>query len=398
MLCELVCFHFCRQVYCATKMKFVAALFTAATVSSLSISALAGEGCDYQLFGNNYTFAYLPAFGSYVVPTGTGSQDFLNISLSPCKSSVLDFNCGSGFAGVSKDKTKCGKAFSVESTMRVDVTRERYVEKVYLSSETGDNSSLTLRVSCDPSAGESSFFANSSIFSVFTNHTHEAYLINFFSNTVCPNYSPSSPETTPPPTSTASPEASCDFEDVNGTRTLKYVPTGNYSAPLSNGEHLNVSFSACQTSSDLGYGCGSGFVGITDGNDTCTASFKNVTLAVSGVDHIGRVYSSDDAVLSLRVYCAPELENGDLVSNSSRYARHSKGAIDEYEINFYSKTVCIGYRPSDEDDDEINGLKTGAIVGIVIGVVGVVVLGAVIYQWRAKAAEEARLQYTQLNN
>jgi hypothetical protein len=55
-----------------------------------------------------------------------------------------------------------------------------------------------------------------------------------------------------------------------------------------------------------------------------------------------------------------------------------------FYFSFASRTVCPGYAPSTDDM-----LSRGAIVGIVIGFVAVVVIVSAVFQWKQKTASDA---------
>lgn len=211
--------------------------------------------------------------------------------------------------------------------------------------------------------------------------------------------------------SSASAEENCTISYANETFSLAYIPSGSEQSVRvagTNDTYIRMYLSACLAStSDIGGGCGEGkFVGVTkDGeNDgkTCVSAFDVSNSYVANKAYIQRVFrdsTNADNEFTLRIHCDPDAEENAFFSNeTSPSSVQPSGNGQTYLVQFYSKSVCGNFEPSGSDEDDGAALKTGAIVGIVIGVVGVVVLGSVIYQWRSKASEEAKLQYTQLNN
>lgn len=57
-----------------------------------------------------------------------------------------------------------------------------------------------------------------------------------------------------------------------------------------------------------------------------------------------------------------------------------------YTFHFLSELVCAGYVPEPAPADKM--LSKGAIVGIIIGIVALVVIAAALFQWRAKGGND----------
>eukprot|EP00744_Colponema_vietnamica_P015382 GILI01021558.1.p1 GENE.GILI01021558.1~~GILI01021558.1.p1 ORF type:complete len:228 (-),score=14.65 GILI01021558.1:36-719(-) len=200
--------------------------------------------------------------------------------------------------------------------------------------------------------------------------------------------------------------SSCDFEYEGLSTTYQYLPVGlqSFSNSAAVNQTVNFELSAC-TAQNLSDACGIAYVGIIDGTHGCSTAFDTIIQQTVTANYLERVFNMSapqapytGGSFTLRVYCDENASDDSLFTNSSIPSSYIVG--NNYvtsKANYYAKSVCLGYTPPTQapiPDDGGNSLQTGAIVGIVIGVVGVVVLASVIYQWRSKAKEDAA--YSQL--
>ena len=146
---------------------------------------------------------------------------------------------------------------------------------------------------------------------------------------------------------------------------------------------VGVSFCAASNFSRGGANCGPAYLFIPTGS-SCAESlvFDTLNSPLAVVDNKTSVvvYSTADgkSTASVVLVCQPLLDGvnplGPIeVVNSA------------YTIKFSSEMACAGYEPVTSKSNE---LSKGAIVGIIIGVVAIVVIAAAVFQWRSKNRAE----------
>lgn len=129
--------------------------------------------------------------------------------------------------------------------------------------------------------------------------------------------------------------------------------------------------------------CGPAFLAIA--GDTCPDSllFDVVTSDLTVINNKTTrldLSSSHNAAISAIVYltCQAGLDAVLTAANVTVLQ-------NVYTFQFSSEFVCAGYVPASSSNSGPKLLSKGAIVGIIIGIVAVVVIAAALFQWRAKS-------------
>ena len=121
--------------------------------------------------------------------------------------------------------------------------------------------------------------------------------------------------------------------------------------------------------------------------DVATNITYNETNGVAERSFTTSQFGADTVKILIR--CSSGAEGGALVPDPTQPSTTESGVTTLY---FVSMTVCPGYAPPEPPAEEENKLKTGAIVGIIIGVVALIVLGAAIFTWKSKASNDGQYQ------
>jgi hypothetical protein len=172
----------------------------------------------------------------------------------------------------------------------------------------------------------------------------------------------------------------------NETVTLKYLANnaaGNVTVSL-NDEPRVVMLSLCSPS-DLACGA-TGYLVLLDENGGCghgsvtydvaqSSGFSYNASSASVVMEL--MASSNGATAKIAIQCDP---SADRLLTSTEPVTVLRSA--ERFFAFASRTVCPDYAPAKGDDM----LSRGAIVGIIIGFVAVVVIVSAVFQWRSRSS------------
>ncbi len=171
----------------------------------------------------------------------------------------------------------------------------------------------------------------------------------------------------------------------NRTVTLQYLDTGsNVSVALMNTSRT-VEMSLC---TERKLSCGAaGFLLLLDEAGGCGAGSITFDAPLSSVSYNEttasaslELWASANSVAAMvSVLCDPGAAN---IVATEPVMRLNASA---YYFAFASRTVCPGYTPPSSDDM----LSRGAIVGIIIGFVAVVVIVSAVFQWKQKTAGDA---------
>ena len=169
---------------------------------------------------------------------------------------------------------------------------------------------------------------------------------------------------------------------TNESVSLKYLEAaGNVTVTLNDEPHL-VSVSLCEMAP---FQCGvSGYLFFA--GDSCESGI-NFDLPSSSV-----TYNETAAAASLELSASALPGTTALVSikcdssaESLRPIEHALLINSSYYFAFASRTVCPGYAGPPSSSDM---LSRGAIVGIIIGFVAVVVIVSAVFQWKQKTSSD----------
>ena len=213
--------------------------------------------------------------------------------------------------------------------------------------------------------------------------------------TMAPNATMAPPNTTEAPTTPAPVETfdGCTGSNPNGENSTMSYFTGNTSVTVPHGaENTSVTFALSPCAMTNFSGCAyPGYIArYSENGRTCQAVFnqKHPTSYNPNTKTFITVYSDNGAgqgmaigdTITLRVTCA-QLQDSDT-------GRLSNGD----ELIYANEKVCPGYTPpatsAPQAPEEKKGLSTGAIVGIVIGALAILVIVLVIFRWKAQKGEE----------
>jgi hypothetical protein len=201
--------------------------------------------------------------------------------------------------------------------------------------------------------------------------------ITFVSDTVCEGYSPVTPPPTPsPPVSTLG----CTVQYGDQTATLENFDAVDFKRKVSGVEWM-ISPCAMQTFE----GCnGTGYIAVNESNVCYVYNVKGLSEYVPALNTFTTSYSINNTQglllagepITMVVKCkigAEGQEDGTRVGNT---------------ITFLDESVCPTTVTTAPAPEKKKGLSTGAIVGIVIGALAVLVIILVIFRWKSSKTEE----------